>query len=99
MFRRAVSTNKVEEMLPTLVDFATITSSAGPASQPKREALTAFLSAIIDKSSSRFPNSVLTQLRLLTEQLLGWLARGCRNSVSLIVALASNTQVGIWREV
>lgn len=68
-FRRAVSTNKIEDMLPSLVDFATITSSAGPASQPKREALNAFLSAVIDKSSSRFPNSVLTQLRLLTEQL------------------------------
>lgn len=62
-FRRSISTKKVEEMLPSLVDFATISTSGKGSFGSKREAAIEWLAAIISKSRTRLPNSVITQVR------------------------------------
>ena len=63
-FRRGISTKRVEAMLPAIADFAAMSSSIGKpeASQRQRVAAAAWLGALIEKSSSRLPNSVIIQV-------------------------------------
>lgn len=63
-FRRAISTKRVESMLPYLADFATVSaSSSKPGTRQKRTAASNWLSVVLDKSKSRLPNSVIEQVR------------------------------------
>jgi hypothetical protein len=51
-------------MLPYLADFAAVSATSGRAGmKEKREAAGEWIAAIVDKSKSRLPNSVLEQVR------------------------------------
>lgn len=61
-FRRSLTSRKVEGILPTMTDFATITaSSARPAVRPQREAAANWLQALLDLG--KLGNNLNNQVR------------------------------------
>ena len=65
-FRRAISTKRVESMLPALADFAAVSAtSTKPGTREKRAAAIDWISALVSKAKSRLPNAVVEQVRVL----------------------------------
>jgi hypothetical protein len=60
--RRAINARKIETLLPNMVEFAVLSSSTS-----QRAAAVNFLTALIDLSKA--PPTIITQLKLLVEQL------------------------------
>ncbi|BEI85638.1 hypothetical protein CcaverHIS002_0510390 [Cutaneotrichosporon cavernicola] len=66
--RRALTARRIESMLPAMVDFVTMTvSSSSAAVESQRAAALQWLQALVDLSKS--PATIITQLKLLIEQL------------------------------
>jgi hypothetical protein len=66
--RRAMTARRIETMLPAMVDFVTLSvSSSTVAAEGQRAAAVQWLQALVDLSKA--PTTVITQLKLLIEQL------------------------------
>lgn len=66
--RRALTARRIETMLPAMVDFVTLSvTSTSERAEAQRSAAVSWLQALVDLSKA--PATILTQLRLLIEQL------------------------------
>lgn len=66
--RRALTVRRIESMLPAMVDFVTMSvSSSSVAAEGQRAAAAQWLQALVDLSKA--PATIITQLKLLIEQL------------------------------
>jgi hypothetical protein len=62
-FRRAISTKRVESMLPALAEFAAMSAaSSRPGTREKRAAAAEWISSLVGKAKSRLPNAVIDQV-------------------------------------
>lgn len=67
-FRKGLNTRRLESLLPSIVDFATVSASAeGSGAERQRRAITGFLEALIELSKA--PPTAINQMQLCVEQL------------------------------
>ena len=61
-FRRAISTKRVEALLPYFADFAAVSGSSGkPNAIGQRKAAADLIASIVELSKSKLPNSLIEQ--------------------------------------
>lgn len=88
-FRKALSSKRLDSLLPNVVDFATVSaSSEGSGAERQRQAITNFLEALIELSKA--PSTVINQMQLCVEQLRAASGGDMSASVSSVRSLPAS---------